>query len=238
MPAMTREGMFQHIGMVYFNNLPANQQTTLQRAFERLYGDLEGLGVTTTSPPAAHPAPTNAPTPAPRQQKTSETPTPGPTRNRTSLTQRITEALSSAPTGFTIAQIARRLKSQPPAVTKIVTQQVTTGAYVKEGNKYRMSTTAAAPAAAEPATGARTGGTRPPRNRAGSGETATDRVANLVVQRPGITKAEVISAMAPARPNHVGIWLARLCKSNRITGTQAGKEGPYYPTAISQRAAA
>jgi hypothetical protein len=248
MPALSREEMFQHIGMVYFNSRSLNQQTTLERSFERLYGDLEGLGVTTS--PAAHPAPTNAPTPPPRQQRASpaqtpaQTPAPAPRRNRTSLTQRITEALTNTPGGMTLAQIARRVNSQQLTVTRTLTQQVTTGSYVKEANKYRISTTA--PGAAAPAAGtqpaAAQSAPRSPRPRArarsSTGETATDRVVNLVVQRPGITKAEVITAMAPARPNHVGIWLARMCKSNRITGSQSGKEGPYYPTSTSQRAAA
>jgi hypothetical protein len=234
MPALSREALFQHIGMVYFNRLLPNQQTIMERAFERLYGDLEGLGVSLPSAPIR----ATTPQPATSHASPTPTPTPAPTRNRTSLTQRITAALTSTPAGLTIAQIARRLNSQPQTVTRIMTQQVTTGTYLKEGNKYRMSTTAAAPAAA-PAKAASTPSSRPrARARPAAGETATDRVVNLVVQRPGITKADVITAMAPARPNHVGIWLARMCKSNRITGTQGGKEGPYYPTATSQRQAA
>lgn len=236
MPAMTREAMFHHIGMVYFNSRPLNEQTTLQRSFERLYGDLEGLGLSTS--PAAPPAPIvprgqQQVTPTPGQQ-----PTPAPGRNRTSLTQRFTEALSGTPAGMTIAQVVRKLNAKAETIQNIATRQVTTGAYVKEGNKYRIGTAAVTPAPAQPAAAAKTPS---PRNRARSGanaETATDRVANLVQQRPGITKAEVISAMAPARPNHVGIWLARLCTNNRITGTQGGKDGPYYPTPTTQRAAA
>jgi len=223
MPALPKElvgSLYQQGAMIYGGRLqiPANQQTNVERAFERYREILEN-------------AVSGASAPAPTTQPSSETGQPQGSApgSRPNLTTRITEALTSTPSGMTVGQLARRLKVQNSSVERIVARQVTSGTYVKEGNKYRMST-GAAPAAAAPAAA------RTRARQSGSG--ALDRVVNLVMQRPGITKAEVITAMAPDRANHVGIWLSRLCKSNRITGTQDGTDGPYYPTATAQRAAA
>jgi hypothetical protein len=236
MPALPKEFMgslYQQGAMIYGGQLSINadQQSNVARAFERYKEALE------TAVGSPQTAPVRVSSTRPPSASTA-------TRTRAgSLTQRITTVLTSTPAGMTIAQLARRVNSQAATVQRIVTAQVTTGSYLKEGNKYRMTApTAAATTAARPA--ASTSRTRSSRTRtrsraASSGaETATDRVANLVLQRPGISKAEVITAMAPARPNHVGIWLSRLCKANRITGTNAGQDGPYYPTATSQRQAA
>jgi hypothetical protein len=234
MPALPKElnaSLYEQGALIYGGKLPINieQQSTVARAFERYRETLEAafhnpMPATTTGGPTTRPTRGATTT----TKATSTTPSAGGT-----LTQRITAALTAMPAGMTVAQIARKLNAQQPAIQRILTPNVTKGVYVKEGNKYRMSGTA--PAAA-PATASSTPARS--RTRSGSGETQTDKVANLVLQRPGITKAEVITAMAPARPNHVGIWLARLCTANRITGAQGGKDGPYYPTSTTQRAAA
>jgi hypothetical protein len=235
---MFLSSLYQQQAQILRGELPFNTEQTrmVSRAMDNYRETVENA--VSNIPSSRHPAPSQAPAPAPATGQQAA-PTPTPTRNRTSLTQRITAALTSTPAGLTIAQLARRLNSQPQTITRIVTQQVTTGTYVKEGNKYRMSTTAAAPAAAPAKAAAGTTPTRTRmRARPAAGETVTDRVAALVLQRPGITKAEVTAAMAPARANHVGIWLKRACEANRITGTKDGTDGPYYPTSTSQRAAA
>ena len=233
--------LYQQQAQILRGELPFNTEQTrvVSRALDNYKEIVENAA--SNLPSSRQPAPSQAPAPATGQQ-----PGAAPTRTR-NLTQRIGEALSSNPAGLTMRQLYTRIPgTQESTIDRIVTQQVTAGTFVKEANKYRTSTTApaaapaAAPGAAAPAAASRTQQPARARTRArgGSAETATDRVANLVLQRPGITKADVITAMSPARPNHVGIWLARLCSSNRITGTQAGKDGPYYPTATAQRQAA
>jgi hypothetical protein len=235
--------LYQQQAQILRGELPFSTEQTriVSRALDNYRETVENA--VSNIPSSRQPAPSQAPAPAPATgQQAGAAPTP--TRNRTSLTYRITETLTSTPAGMTVAQIARKLNAQQPTIERILTPNVTRGVFVKEGNKYRMSSgtaTAGTGTGTQPAQPAAAGTTSRPRNRArsaSSGETATDRVATLVMQRPGITKAEVIAAMSPARPNHVGIWLARLCKNNRIAGAQGGQDGPYYPTSTTQRAAA
>ncbi len=128
----------------------------------------------------------------------------------------------------TVGKIARALKLTSGTVMRHLNTSIDSGQMVLNGKKYVWA-------------GGSAGTTKPTTTRVRKSRTAkaTDptlgsRILTFITGHPDCTKREVIEAMKDDRPNHVGIALARLYRSNKIS-TLAG---PYTTTAQERLQAA
>ncbi len=157
-------------------------------------------------------------------------------------------ALVSTKGPMTAAQITRSLSLNAATVNRYLKTAQLAGKMVPEGKKYRwvgdspVDAVAAAPkktlvrkARAAKATGAAAGE-----------EKLGDRILHYLSSHDSCTKNEIIQAMKPARPNHVGIAINRLYRGGHITSQTVtpasgikpiSADGPYSHAPRAQQAA-
>jgi hypothetical protein len=222
---MTQEnvGILIYCGVVPIPDGVLDQVEKAEKAFER-------LGVAT---------PERASNAAPSEVE--RTP-----RQRASMNNGIVAFLSTLPlTMRTPRQVWSSIKSANPkqtvesVTTRLKNNAGKTGLWIMAAGKYGMPGAEAATSTtkANPTT-TKAEANVEPASAAASGEKLQPRVLAYIEAYPGCTKSQVSSAFktspSPAKANHVGVALARLRKSKRITDME---NGPYWPLPAAKVAA-